>query len=102
MAQGTLNGKSIKTGGLGYPNSLSLRANHLIAEVFKNAMPVKTITEGQTASITSDDIYIGTAEYSTDRYFPLGRYFCYRIYARALTVAEIAANYHIDRERFGW
>ena len=40
----------------------------------------------------------GSSNYS--RYNLVGNYYCVRIYSRALSAAEVAANYAVDRARF--
>ena len=51
-------------------------------------------------SSTSNNFYIGGDAYNPEEYTLLGRVFNLRIYSRALTAAEIAHNYKIDKERF--
>lgn len=72
-------------------------------QLFKDGVVVANQPNDSTPidmSSTSYNFYIGGDAYNPEEYTLLGRVFNLRIYNRALTADEIAANYAIDKERF--
>ena len=72
-------------------------------QLFKDGVVVNSQLNDSTPidmSSTSYNFYIGGDAYNPEEYTLLGRVFNLRIYSRALTAAEIAHNYKIDKERF--
>jgi hypothetical protein len=72
-------------------------------QLFKDGVLVATKSNDGTPidmSPSNYNFYIGGDAYSPKEYTLLGRVFNLRIYSRALTAAEIAANYAIDKARF--
>lgn len=55
---------------------------------------------GTLASISTDTCYIGGLNSITDLSSGKKSFRCIRLYSRALTAAEIAANYAVDKARF--
>ncbi len=68
------------------------------SSVALNGVPV-----GLTSGVVSNaggPFVLGGRYYLTSRQGYEGRIFCVRLYNRALTAAEVAANYAIDKARF--
>lgn len=73
-------------------------------QLFKDGVVMSSRTNDSTPidmSSASYNFYIGGDAYKPEEYTLIGRVFNLRIYSRALTADEIAANYAIDKARFG-
>lgn len=89
--------------GLREMMSASFRYSSDEIQLFKDGVVVNSQPNDSTPidmASTSYNFYIGGDAYNPEEYTLLGRVFNLRIYSRALTADEIAANYAVDRLRF--
>lgn len=78
--------------------TFSVKADGSTAYSFKNGEQISSASVSTSSYSGSTPLYL----FRLDRYSNFkGRGHCVRIYNRALTPAEIAANYDIDKSRFG-